>query len=56
MRAASLVDVGDPQHVERLRDLAYEAFGEVAVLMNNAGVGGGAACSATSANGAALST
>ena len=37
----SLVDVGDPQHVERLRDLAYEAFGEVSVLMNNAGVGGG---------------
>ena len=29
------------QDVERLRDLAYEAFGEVAVLMNNAGIGGG---------------
>ncbi len=35
------VDVADPAVVERLRDLAYEAFGEVAVLMNNAGVGHG---------------
>jgi NAD(P)-dependent dehydrogenase (short-subunit alcohol dehydrogenase family) len=26
--------------VERLRDAAYEAFGEVALLMNNAGIGG----------------
>ena len=25
----------------RLKDVAYEAFGEVAVLMNNAGIGGG---------------
>jgi NAD(P)-dependent dehydrogenase (short-subunit alcohol dehydrogenase family) len=36
-----VVDVGDPRGVERLRDLAYDAFGEVSVLMNNAGVGGG---------------
>ena len=36
-----LVDAADPDAVERLRDFAYEAFGEVAVLMNNAGVGGG---------------
>ncbi len=36
-----VVDVGDPEDVERLRELAYEAFGEVALLMNNAGVGGG---------------
>jgi NAD(P)-dependent dehydrogenase (short-subunit alcohol dehydrogenase family) len=35
------VDVGRYEDVERLRDLAYDAFGEVAVLMNNAGVGGG---------------
>jgi NAD(P)-dependent dehydrogenase (short-subunit alcohol dehydrogenase family) len=36
-----VVDVSDPEDVERLRDLAYEAFGEVALLMNNAGIGGG---------------
>ncbi len=36
-----VVDAADPDAVERLRDFAYEAFGEVAVLMNNAGVGGG---------------
>ena len=36
-----VVDVSDPEDVERLRDLAYEDFGEVAVLMNNAGMGGG---------------
>ena len=35
------VDVADPGDVERVRDVAYEAFGEVALLMNNAGVGGG---------------
>ena len=34
-------DVSDPLAVNRLRDAAYERFGEVAVLMNNAGVGGG---------------
>ncbi len=36
-----VVDVSDRKDVERLRDLAYEDFGEVAVLMNNAGIGGG---------------
>ena len=36
-----VVDVADPKAVERLRDLAFEAFGDVAILMNNAGVGGG---------------
>ena len=35
------VDVSDAADVVRLRDAAYEAFGEVAVLMNNAGIGGG---------------
>jgi NAD(P)-dependent dehydrogenase (short-subunit alcohol dehydrogenase family) len=34
-------DVSDRGAVERLRARAYEAFGEVAVLMNNAGRGGG---------------
>jgi NAD(P)-dependent dehydrogenase (short-subunit alcohol dehydrogenase family) len=38
-----VVDVADPEGVDRLRELAYEAFGEVALLMNNAGVGGGGA-------------
>ncbi len=38
---ACVVDVGKYEDVERLRDVAYEAFGEVAVLMNNAGMGGG---------------
>ncbi len=36
-----LLDVGSQEDVERLRDLAYGDFGEVAVLMNNAGIGGG---------------
>ncbi|RBP03112.1 hypothetical protein DFR50_14636 [Roseiarcus fermentans] len=36
-----VVDVGDPRDLVRLKDVAYEAFGEVAILMNNAGVGGG---------------
>lgn len=35
-------DVSDAEAVNRLRDAAYERFGEVGVLMNNAGVGGGA--------------
>ena len=35
------IDVSDPADVERLKTAAYEAFGEVALLMNNAGVGGG---------------
>nr|WP_294516812.1 SDR family NAD(P)-dependent oxidoreductase [uncultured Rhodopila sp.] len=36
-------DVSDPAAVEHLRDTVYSAFGEVAVLMNNAGTapGGG---------------
>jgi NAD(P)-dependent dehydrogenase (short-subunit alcohol dehydrogenase family) len=33
-------DVSDRAAVERLKDRAYDAFGEVAVLMNNAGRGG----------------
>ena len=33
-------DVCKEQDVERLKDSAYAAFGEVAFLMNNAGVGG----------------
>jgi NAD(P)-dependent dehydrogenase (short-subunit alcohol dehydrogenase family) len=37
-----VVDVADPLDLVRLKDVAYEAFGEVAVLMNNAGIGGGA--------------
>lgn len=36
-------DVSRVADVERLRDSAYAAFGEVAFLMNNAGVGGGGA-------------
>lgn len=34
-------DVSRIEQVERLRDRAYDAFGEVALLMNNAGIGGG---------------
>ena len=34
-------DVSKREDVERLKDEAYRAFGEVGVLMNNAGVGGG---------------
>lgn len=34
-------DVSDFDQVTRLRDVAFERFGDVAVLMNNAGVGGG---------------
>ena len=34
-------DVADLTQVERLRDRAIERFGDIAVLMNNAGVGGG---------------
>ena len=36
-----VVDVGSLEDVRRLKTAAYEAFGEVALLMNNAGVGGG---------------
>ena len=35
------VDVGRKEDVENLRDRVYEAFGEVALLMNNAGTGNG---------------
>ncbi|MGI8649571.1 MAG: SDR family NAD(P)-dependent oxidoreductase [Rubrobacter sp.] len=35
-----VVDVSDFEQVERLRDVAYEAFEEVALLMNNAGISG----------------
>ena len=34
-------DVSKREDVERLKEEAYRAFGEVGVLMNNAGVGGG---------------
>jgi NAD(P)-dependent dehydrogenase (short-subunit alcohol dehydrogenase family) len=34
-------DVSRPEDVEALRRRALEAFGDVAILMNNAGVGGG---------------
>jgi len=37
----STMDVSDYAQVERLRDLAFARFGDVAVLMNNAGQGGG---------------
>jgi NAD(P)-dependent dehydrogenase (short-subunit alcohol dehydrogenase family) len=36
-----VANVSDPADIERLKHAAYDAFGEVAVLMNNAGVGGG---------------
>jgi NAD(P)-dependent dehydrogenase (short-subunit alcohol dehydrogenase family) len=38
---AFVVDVSRLEDVEGLKNGAYEAFGEVAVLMNNAGTGGG---------------
>jgi NAD(P)-dependent dehydrogenase (short-subunit alcohol dehydrogenase family) len=34
-------DVADYDQLARLRNLAFDRFGDVAVLMNNAGVGGG---------------
>ena len=36
-----LTDVSDLSQVEHLKTAAYERFGEVGLLMNNAGVGGG---------------
>jgi NAD(P)-dependent dehydrogenase (short-subunit alcohol dehydrogenase family) len=42
MIRALAVNVSDRAQVERLKDAAYDAFGEVALLMNNAGIGGGA--------------
>ena len=38
---ASVVDVSNLGEVQNLKDDAYSAFGEVALLMNNAGVGSG---------------
>ncbi len=38
---AVATDVSDAGQVERLRDAAFSAFGDVAILMNNAGVGRG---------------
>jgi NAD(P)-dependent dehydrogenase (short-subunit alcohol dehydrogenase family) len=35
------VDVSDYDQVARFRDVAFDRFGDVAVLMNNAGMGGG---------------
>lgn len=35
------VDVADPADIARLKALAFDAFGDVAVLMNNAAVAGG---------------
>ena len=35
---AEVVDVSVPEEVRRLKDVAYGAFGEVALLVNNAGV------------------
>ncbi len=35
------VDVSSPDDFQRLKTSVYDAFGEVAVLMNNAGTGGG---------------
>jgi NAD(P)-dependent dehydrogenase (short-subunit alcohol dehydrogenase family) len=37
---AVATDVSRREEVERLKERAYAAFGEVAVLMNNAGIGG----------------
>ncbi|WP_437580676.1 SDR family NAD(P)-dependent oxidoreductase [Sorangium sp. So ce887] len=39
---AAPTDVARLEDVQRLKQVAYDAFGEVAVLMNNAGVGNGA--------------
>ena len=39
--AAMQIDVSRPEDLATLRDKALGAFGDVAVLMNNAGVGGG---------------
>jgi NAD(P)-dependent dehydrogenase (short-subunit alcohol dehydrogenase family) len=38
---AVATDVSKPEEVRRLKDTAYAAFGEVAVLMNNAAIGNG---------------
>jgi NAD(P)-dependent dehydrogenase (short-subunit alcohol dehydrogenase family) len=36
-----VADVSNPDSVRRLKESVFEAFGEVALLMNNAGTGGG---------------
>jgi NAD(P)-dependent dehydrogenase (short-subunit alcohol dehydrogenase family) len=36
-----ILDVSNPDSVQRLRASVFDAFGEVALLMNNAGTGGG---------------
>jgi NAD(P)-dependent dehydrogenase (short-subunit alcohol dehydrogenase family) len=36
-----VADVSKPVELARLREVAYGAFGEVGLLMNNAGIGGG---------------
>ncbi len=36
-------DVARPADVQRLRDVAYDSFGTVTILMNNAAIGGGSA-------------
>jgi NAD(P)-dependent dehydrogenase (short-subunit alcohol dehydrogenase family) len=36
-----VVDVSNAGDVARLKDASYDAFGEIAVLMNNAAIGGG---------------
>ncbi|MGH6894368.1 MAG: SDR family NAD(P)-dependent oxidoreductase [Dongiaceae bacterium] len=38
---AVATDVGVMEDVQRLKQIAYQSFGEVAVLMNNAGIGDG---------------
>ncbi len=38
---SSVIDVSHAGDVERLKGDAFDAFGDVAVLMNNAGIGGG---------------
>ena len=50
------VDVSSLDDVRRLKTSVYDAFGEVAVLMNNAGTGGGGDCSAIPPAGGASST
>ena len=49
-------DVGRREDVQRLKDQALAAFGEIALLMNNAGTGGGGSSSATPGNGKPSST
>ena len=50
------VDVSNLDDVRRLKTSVYDAFGEVALLMNNAGTGEAANCSAIRPAGGASST